>query len=155
MVKDFFCFAVEHYRFALPLNQVVKVIQAVELQYVPDAPDSLLGLVDYHGTILPVMNFRSHIGVSNMEINVNHYLLLAQTVKRKFFLVVDEVLGVSESTEQNVVSGSDISVDLHAFGIFRRKDGLFFIYDLELFLSSNDHESLDRILNERIEKQSQ
>jgi purine-binding chemotaxis protein CheW len=153
LVKDFFCFSVDQYRFALPLNQVIRVIQAVELQQVPDSPSSLLGLVDYHGTILPVMNFRLHIGVNNDEISPDQFMLLAQTTKRKFFLIVDEVHGVSESSEQAVTTGTELSVDLSAYGIFRRKDGLFFIFDLELFLSTEDHANLDRILNERMERQ--
>jgi purine-binding chemotaxis protein CheW len=151
-IRDFFCFKVDQYKFALPLSQVERVIQAVEIQKVPDAIPLIQGLIDYHGTVIPVLNFRYRLGLGLQEIHVDHYLLLATTTRRQFFIVVNEVLGVSETVEKTFMTETaDMDYELGASGIFRRKDGIFFIYDLEKFIKSDDHILLDKLLTEKLE----
>jgi purine-binding chemotaxis protein CheW len=66
--SQYFVFSLEDQRYALALAAVLKVIRAVELTYLPEAPENLVGLLNLRGEIVPVLNIRARF---NLATHVN------------------------------------------------------------------------------------
>src|SRR5688572_3877945 len=54
-------FRIESRSYALRLSHVQRVIRSVDVTPVPETPSCVLGIIDVHGEILPVLNFRRRI----------------------------------------------------------------------------------------------
>jgi len=132
-------------RCALYLPAVNSVVRVVEITPLPKAPDIVLGVVNVHGEVIPVVSVRKRFGLPQRDIALTDQLVIAHTARRLVALVVDTVSGVVECSGRELVGAEDILPELeYVQGAAKRKDGLILIYDLEQFLSLAEEKSLDQ-----------
>ncbi len=87
MVQDIHC--------CVRLDHVERVLPLMALQSVPAGPDYLVGLLNLHGTSVPVVDASIRIGQEVSEgYDVNTPVLLCSNDERRIGLVVSEVVGV-------------------------------------------------------------
>lgn len=142
-------FDIEGQRYALPLNDVERVLPMVAVSPLPKAPAIALGVINLHGQIIPVVDIRRRFNLPPRDYGLAAHLVVARTIRRTLTLPVDEVLGVKEVTAA-VVTPSDAvlpGID-HVAGIVALADGLLFIHDLEAFLSLDEERRLTDALKE-------
>jgi purine-binding chemotaxis protein CheW len=149
---EIFCFTIENQQFAIPLTCVDQVLMAVAVSPVPNSSELLHGLIDYHGTLVAVINLRFRLKLPLKPIRISNRFIIANTSKRKIALVADEVYGVIVPEIKDLISADDLDTDLEATGILRRDDGIILIYDIEGFLSNQDeiliYDTIDNTINE-------
>ncbi len=87
-------FTLDNKSFAVPLETVIRVEQAVKITPVPGAPRHLMGIINHHGSIVPVLDLRYKLGLECRPVNINDQLLLVQCHNRSIVLTVDSVEGV-------------------------------------------------------------
>jgi purine-binding chemotaxis protein CheW len=113
----------------------------------PKAPEIVLGVIDFQGTIIPVMSIRRRFGLSEPETSLSDQLVVADTATRRVALVVNSVTGVVERTAEDVTEAAKIVPDLqYVEGITRLEDGILLIHNLEHFLSNKEEQQLDGLL---------
>jgi purine-binding chemotaxis protein CheW len=143
----FVVFKLDDQRYALPLGAVERIVRAVEITLLPDAPKIVLGVVDVEGRVLPVLNVRRRFGLPEVEVGPDHQYLIARTAAREVMLVVDEALGVVEHSGAAVIAPSQIVSGLGSLqGVMRLDDGLVLIHDLEKFLALDEAQALDHAM---------
>jgi purine-binding chemotaxis protein CheW len=137
-------FGLDDRNFAIPLAQVQRVIRAVEPTHVPQAPEIVLGVIDFHGTILPVLNIRARFGCVNREMGVEDQFIIAVTSKRTVALAVDIAKGIVERPAEDIVVAAEL-VDRsdQIDGVAHLNDELVLIHDLERFLSPTEELTLE------------
>ena len=134
-------------RYALHLSAVDRVVQAVEITPLPVAPPSVLGIINVHGRLLPVLNLRYRFHLADRDLDVDDQFILAHTARRKVVLVVDRVLNIVEIPAQEIVSPEQIFPALEQIeGVVKLADGLVLIHDLDTFLSHEEEQALDSAL---------
>ncbi|MBQ7568300.1 chemotaxis protein CheW [bacterium] len=106
-------FQIDDKIFGLPLDQVARVERAVKITTVPEAPPSLLGVINNHGSILPVINMRYKTGMSERPIGITDQMIIARCHFYTIVIPVDKVEGVTKA--KNVVTpvrlmGKDINM---------------------------------------------
>lgn len=140
-------FRLDAQRYALPLAAVERIVRAVEVTPLPNAPSIVLGVIDVEGHVLPVLNIRQRFLLPERNPGPDDQFLITQTGRRMVALVVDETEGVIERPESAVVDAAQIVPGLEQFqGVFRLDDGLVLIYDLEKFLSLDEARVLDQAM---------
>lgn len=140
-------FALDDQRCALHLSKVDKVVRVVEITPFPKAPKIMLGVVNVHGKVIPVINVRKRFGMPQREIALTSQLVITHTARRLMALVVDTVTGVIEYPAQDLAGVEGITSEIeHVQGIAKLKDGLALIYNLEQFLSLEEEKSLDHAM---------
>lgn len=140
-------FRLDAQRYALPLAAVERIVRAVEVTPLPNAPSIVLGVIDVEGHVLPVLNIRQRFLLPERNLGPDDQLLIAQTGRRMVALVVDEAEGVIERPESAVVDAAQIVPGLEQFqGVLRLDDGLVLIHDLEKFLSLDEARVLDQAM---------
>jgi purine-binding chemotaxis protein CheW len=136
--KQLFVFSLERQRYALHISAVEKVVRAVEINPVPKAPDSVLGIISVRGRIVPVLNIRRYFRRPERDLDLNDRLIIVKAKERLVAFIADDVTGVLECPESAMVEGSDILPEVtYLEGVMALKDGMILIYDLERFLSSD------------------
>lgn len=141
MIKEsnqILCFTIENIRFAISLACVDRVIRALEVTPIPNAPLVILGVFDYHGSVVPVINMRHRLKMADQPVRINDVFILADTSKRKLALVADRADGIVNPSSNELIKASDIDSGFEAKGVLRRDDGIILIYDIEQFLSSQE-----------------
>jgi len=149
-VTQLVLFRLDQQRYALPLTVVERVVRAVEVTPLPNAPAIVLGAINVHGRVLPVLNIRRRFLLPDREICPADWFLVADMGRRTVVLVVDESDGVVERPHTDIVSSAQIGPGLEHFpGVVKLDDGLVVIHDLERFLSLDEARALDTALDTR------
>ncbi|MBI2606529.1 MAG: purine-binding chemotaxis protein CheW [Deltaproteobacteria bacterium] len=128
----FLVFFVGELKFALRLEFVERVVHAVEITPLPGASSDFLGVINVHGSIVPVVNFRARLGLASREIRLDDRLLLVHGAEKTWAFAVDAVAGVIEPPPSEILSaGSIVPSDAAVEGLIRLPDGVLLIGDLE------------------------
>jgi len=140
-------FSLDDRRYALPVSAVERIIRAVEITPLPKAPAIVLGIVNVGGRVIPAVNMRRRFHLPDREIELRDQVILGQTGRRTVALIVDEVSGVAERPESEVIAAHEILPGLEGVhGVARFEDGMILIYDLNKFLSLEEETVLDEAL---------
>lgn len=84
-------FSLGDQRYGLPIDEVVEVASMVELVTVKDARAELVGMVNRHGTVLPLLDLRLIFGHSPRPVDTATLFIVATHRPQQVGLVVDEV----------------------------------------------------------------
>jgi purine-binding chemotaxis protein CheW len=154
MLNQLVAFILGEQQYALPLTRVQRVVRMAEVTPLPKAPEIVLGVIDFQGTIIPVMSMRKRFGSSEPETSLGDQLVVADTATRSVALVVNSVTGVVERTVTEVTEAEKIVPGLqYVEGITRLEDGILFIHNLERFLSKREEQQLDGLLPQPAERE--
>jgi purine-binding chemotaxis protein CheW len=147
MLNQLVAFILGEQQYALPLTTVQRVVRMVEVTPLPEAPEVVLGVIDFQGNIIPVMSMRKRFGLPEFETSLSDQLIVADTATRRVALVVNSVTGVLERTTEEVTDAEKIVPGgQYVEGITRLGDGILFIHNLEHFLSKKEGEQLAGLL---------
>jgi purine-binding chemotaxis protein CheW len=143
-------FQVETQRFGLPLHVVERVVRAVELTALPNAPALVLGVINIQGRIIPVVDVRRRLQLPGRSAaNLGDQLLIARSAARPLALIVDSVATVTEYDETDFIAAATLVPGLeYLSGIVRLPDGIILVQDLDQFLSLHEAQTLDRALGD-------
>lgn len=150
--EHFVIFSVEERRFALALPEVERIVAAVEIHPLPQAPAFVRGVVNVGGLPVPAVDLRVLWGLPPREVELSDRLLLVRSSTRLpssseeipprasavpsglFALLVDSVEGVSPLEPQEMSLGGD-GPKLPQVALPPGEDRLLVLQNLE-FLSS-------------------
>ncbi len=144
MSSQYFVFGLEDQRYALSLATVLKVIRAVELTSLPEAPENLLGLINLGGEIIPVLDMRKRFHLPNREIDLNDRIIICKGSARTIAFVADMVEGVVEFASEEVDEAVHILPEMEDYieGVGKLNDDTVLIYDLDRLFSIEEIEGL-------------
>lgn len=145
--QEIFCFTIDNQRYGVPLFAVDRFLQSVTVNVVPNSPPLIHGLIDYYGTLIPVINFRLRLNLREKPIGATDFFLIIDTPKRKLAIVIDEAEDMIYFSSREVIQASTLDPSLDYMGFLRREDGIIYIiYDVESFISHGEEEFLQEIL---------
>jgi len=146
-VDQLLAFTVCEQLYALYLSAVERVVRAVEVTALPQAPEIVLGVINAQGRILPVINLRKRLRLPEREINLSDRLIIGQTPRRKLALIADSVNGIITCSQQEIVAAEEILPRLgYVSGVIKLSNDIILIHDLDSFLSLEEEQALDRAL---------
>ena len=146
--NEIFGFQIDQQRYAFPLYTVDRVLQATSLITIPNAPSLIHGVIDYYGTLIPVVNLRKRLNLPDRPIEINDYFIVIDTPKRKLAVVIDDVEDVIVPSESDVIPSSSLDPSLEPHSFCRIDGDLILIYDMERLLSGED----DLVIQEALDK---
>ena len=147
-------FRLDEQRYALYLPAVERVVRAVEVTPLPKAPEIVLGVINAHGQVIPVVDVRKRFCLPEREMELDDHIMIARTPKRLLALPVDSVEGVVAYPEEQVVVSEKIVPGMeYVEGVLKLPDGLILIHNLEKFLSLKEEKVLDSAMGESAGKE--
>lgn len=143
-------FSLNGERFGINLAAADRVLPMVAISPLPGAPDVVLGAINVHGDVIPVLDVRRRLGLPAGELGPSAQLLVARTGRRIVALPADGVAGVVDVAAHSVVPPESVQSGIeHVAGVVALSDGLLLVHDLETFFSSDE----ERQLVEALEKE--
>ena len=97
-------FSLENQRYALHLTTVERVVRMVAVSPLPMAPAIVIGVINFHGRVIPVLDLQRRFGLPTRNYGPSATLLVARTKRRTLALPVTEVFGVQEVAAEIVSS---------------------------------------------------
>jgi purine-binding chemotaxis protein CheW len=148
MTNQYLVFVLDDQSYALNLPSVDRVARMAQITPLPNAPTIVLGVVNIHGRIVPVIDFRQRFNLPKRKIVLNDQLIFAHARLRRLALIADAVTEVIECPERSLALTEHILPGVkYLEGILKFKDGLVLIHDLDKFLSLEEEKALDMALD--------
>lgn len=134
-------------RYGIPVSRVREIVRAVALAPLPGAPDVVEGIVNLRGRLVPVMDTRRRFGIALRPTELTDFLIIADAGTRDVGLHVDQVIGVHQIGEDQVVPAGQL-VQRSAFigGLAALADGTLLIHDPSAFLQESESAALEAAL---------
>jgi purine-binding chemotaxis protein CheW len=117
---------------ALPLDKVERVIRMAALIPLPDAPSWVAGVLNFHGTILPVIDLRKRLGLPEQKVTLDHRILVIRTRHRKLGVMADaanEVIFVSE--DQRALPEGSLRESPLLHSVIRQADQVYLVLEAD------------------------
>lgn len=147
MLERFVVFSLNGGRYALGLDVVERVVPALELTPLPNAPAIVLGAFNLEGRIIPVMNLRRRFELPERPIQVSDHFLVAHARTRTVALVVDDTMGLVERPTADITATTAFLPELpYVRGVIRLPEGIVLIHDLARFLSAEESAALEAVV---------
>lgn len=93
---------IEQEYYALPAAHVREVARYQDITPVPGAPESLPGIINNHGTIIPVANLRLILHFSATALTRAHRLVICHCESVDLALLVDRVIDLSSIANDRI-----------------------------------------------------
>lgn len=146
-------FWLDKQRFALHLSAVERIVRIVEITPLPKAPEYIMGIINFQGKFIPVVNIRKLFLLPERDIDLNDQLIIANTSMRTVAIWVDSVSDVIERAEEEIIKAEKIFLDIdYVEGVFKLEDGIVLINDLDKFLTLEEITLLKAALKKQREK---
>ena len=114
--------------YGLPLPTVERVVHAVELTPIPNSPILMLGIINVHGKIMPVLNMRQRFLLPERKISLNDHLIIAHTAQQSVVFLVDTVTGIGTYTERELIAAQSIYPGIeYVESVIKEKDTFILI----------------------------
>jgi len=145
----FVIFKIAEHRYALQLGCVERVVHAIEIAALPKAPSIVLGIINVHGEIVPVVNIRKRFNLPERDLALTDHFIVCRTSKRRVTLIADSVSDVITYSPEAIVAAEKILPGMeYVEGVAKLPDGMILIHDLEKFLSLEEERMMQEALAE-------
>lgn len=135
-------------RYALPLATVERIVRAVEVTPLPQAPEIVLGVINAQGRIIPVVDVHRRFRLPAHVRRLDDRFIIARTARRLVALAADEVVGIREITPHELVNAQEnLPFAGYIRGVAKLEDGLVLISDLDASLSLDEELLLDAAMD--------
>ncbi|HEY9103434.1 chemotaxis protein CheW [Chitinimonas sp.] len=136
--------------FALPAQQVVRVLPALLTLPLPAAPRAVAGLCNVHGRLLPVLDIRAHFGWPAAEPRRWDHWIWARTGRRELLLPVSRCHPVCE-LEADFYPVDELHIPGRLLqGVLRSEAGVLLLKDLETFLTAAEDAALGEAMADHV-----
>lgn len=140
-------FKLDNWYCALPISIVEKTYRAVAVTSLPETPDIILGIINVHGSVFPVINIRKRFHLQAKKLVPSDRLIIARTQRRQIALVVDSIVDVIECTEAEIILSDTILPGLdYVEGVVKTESGMILVHNLDHFLSLEEEIQLNHAL---------
>jgi purine-binding chemotaxis protein CheW len=141
-VNHLLAFEIDGYQFGLHLPSVQRVVQAVEIQPLPDVPTTVAGLINVQGSIVPVLNTRKRLGLSERSVALTDQFIIAAADHHSIALIVDSVQGIVEYSDDQLVELEQMAADKSSANILRIVDSMLLVYNPDKSLTKKEWSTL-------------
>jgi purine-binding chemotaxis protein CheW len=142
-------FTLDDQQYALRLSSVERVVRAVEITHLPDAPDTVLGVINFEGRVIPVVNTRKRLGLRERAVELQDLFIIAREAGRSVAFVGDEVKPVLEM-QQSQVTASDAVLPNAGYvqGVAKTEEGMVIMLEVGKILSLEETRQLQGSMTE-------
>jgi purine-binding chemotaxis protein CheW len=126
-------------RYALELHVTERVLPMVAITRLPGTPDVVLGTINVHGAIVPVVDLGRRLGYVRSWEDPDGRLLLARLRRITVALPVDEVIGAIQVERAAIRPIEDVAPGVKRIaGVVADPDGLLLVHEPEELLSLDE-----------------
>ena len=130
--RTFVAFLLDREEFGLPVESVREVLRVGEVTRVPQAPTHIRGVTNVRGSILPVVEVRTRIGLGPLDPGPDARIVVLEVGERALGLLVDRVTRVAKVRVSEIEPPPAEVVTArtdYVVGVAKRPEGLLILLD--------------------------
>ena len=140
-------FTVEGQCFAINTDDCVRIIRACAITTLTKAPDIVVGVIDFHGSIVPIVSPRILFNFPYKTLQLSDYFLLCHTKRWHIGLIIDSAKDVVTLNADMITKTEDLFYGVkYIKGLMKLNEEIVLINDLDALLSHRDYEALSKLL---------
>jgi chemotaxis signal transduction protein len=117
--------------YAIDLAVVNSIILACDVMFIPNAPNEVMGAINIHGQVFPVINMRQLLGLPEKEIEVSNHFIVAQIHQKQMVLFVDRVKEVKYYKKENLIPAQKTIMNIEIDDILKEGDHVILVLNLD------------------------
>jgi purine-binding chemotaxis protein CheW len=128
-MSNYLEFYLDRQRYGLNISSIHRVIRAVEITPVPNESSQILGVINMHQKILPVIDLRKKLGLPAKPLAITDEMIITNLDDKLAVILVDSVAGIEEHHETHLTPLPDKPNEIIQM-IFQSNNELIFVCDL-------------------------
>ncbi len=143
-------FRVGEERFAVDILRVQEINRMMALTQMPQSPPSVCGVINLRGRIVPVLDFRTRMGLGATEPGDSSRIIVVDIKGSTLGFIVDEVhevLQINPSIVEATPSLATSADSRYILGVAKLDDSLLILLDLDKMISEETLESIGAVAN--------
>lgn len=141
-------FVVDDQKYALPLDVVERVVRAVEVTPLPEAPPIIAGVFSLQGRVVPVVDLRRRFRLPERAVDPDDHFVVARSSDLLVALPADEALGLVKDLGDDRVAAADVARDLtYVESVVPQGAEMVFVLDIDTVLTEDERSDLDESLS--------
>jgi purine-binding chemotaxis protein CheW len=145
-VLEIVVFELGRQRYGLMIDDVERVLRAVALTPLPNAPAIIEGLISVAGSPVAVLDIRKRFGLRPKPIDVDDVLIMTRAGDRQVAIRANRVIGVVKVDPADVRDAKTIApMDPQIAGVATLPDGVVLLHDPRAFLTQAEAVDLARL----------
>jgi purine-binding chemotaxis protein CheW len=136
-------FTINDQKYAFQLTAVERIVRAVEVTPLPEAPAIVIGVINVHGRVLPVVDLRRRFRLAERAIDPDDQFIIAQSSTIAVALPVDATLGVVEDAAEERSAAAAILPDVNYVDYVLSHDAeMIFVLDVDTVMTDDEERAL-------------
>jgi len=124
--------------FAVPLSNVIKVIAAQYITPVATTNQCLLGVINFKGTFVPVVNINSKFGLEDKPLSIEDNFILTNQDGSTLAIIADSVAGIEELDQSSLLCLEEKLPGITKATLSGGHNGIIIIYDANAIFSHQE-----------------
>ncbi len=129
--------------YAVDVNRVQEIVRTCPITEVPDTPESVQGVMNLRGNVVPVVNTSRVFGLGEMDETAESRILIVGNKGKMIGMMVDavtEVLSTGSESLESLPSMMETGDSDHLQGVVKSGDRLIKLLGVENLISDYDRD---------------
>lgn len=136
-------FSLDGQRYAVPLDDVERVLRAVEITPLPETFGAVSGVISLQGRAIPVVDLRRRFKLPERELGPHDQLLVIRSGATTVALPVDATLGIIEEEPGGRLEAGELVSDLsYVSSVLPTGSDMVMVLDVRQVLTPSEMEAL-------------
>lgn len=145
-VRKYLLFSLSGEEYGINIKRVKEIISMIPVVTVPNLPDSILGVIDLRGQIVPVINIKKKLTIANSETSTKSCMIITEATvnneSKNFAFVADRVNDILNLNAKDIEPAPSILANLktdYIYGIAKVKNDTKILIDFDRLVSTDEH----------------
>lgn len=137
--------------YGVDISRVQDINRMQEITEIPHAPESVVGVINLRGRVIPVIDLRKRFGLPAAPNTKDTRIVVVHMEHNLIGMIVDAVSKVLRIPADIVEPPSPVLASIDSSylrGIAKLDDNLVVLLDLDFVLSRHEHEAINEVLAE-------
>jgi purine-binding chemotaxis protein CheW len=150
-------FKIDDEEYGAGINQVERILELDRITRIPDSPDYLKGIINYQGRVIPIIDLKRRLGLSECVLRQDSKLIVARQDKGDVGMVIDSVTEVIDITSDQLSSPPGIISGIlkkYVKSVIKLQDRLIIYLNLGEVLDFNERKAISEAVEEANQSES-
>lgn len=146
--NQFLTFIIAGEEYGVDVLSVQEIIRYKKPTIIPNTPDSVKGVINFRGEVVPVIDLRKKFGFKDKEYNIFTVIIIIEVLNKIIGVIVDEVSDILSFSEDDIQESLDFSSEIDTdfiSGMAKVNDRLIILIKLARLLSFSEYKALKKI----------
>ena len=137
-INEYLSFELNQEEYALSILKVKEIIGVKEITPVPNLPKYIKGVINLRGKIINIVDLREKFKIESKEYDKFTVIIIIETDKRTFGILVDSVKDVININMENIQNNFEQTKDIeekYIHGITNYEDRIICILNIDSLVS--------------------